>query len=84
MPRPRTKPEPRRVLAEGACPHHWIIEPAKGATSKGVCRLCGAVKSFNNSMDYDVFKTLPSQGGTRRPKMPDLTVSRRPRWNDGF
>ena len=29
--------------------HHWIIEVANGATSPGVCRLCGAEKEFSNS-----------------------------------
>jgi hypothetical protein len=29
--------------------HHWIIEAANGATSPGVCRLCGAEKEFVNT-----------------------------------
>ena len=84
MPRPRTKPEPPRVLAEGACAHHWLIEPAKGATSKGVCRLCGESRQFNNSggVEYVQGATAQKDG---KPKMPDLTLNRRPaRWNDGF
>lgn len=31
------------------CRHHWIIESPNGATSRGVCRLCGAVKVFVNT-----------------------------------
>lgn len=31
------------------CSHYWIIEPAKGPTSKGVCKHCGAEKEFQNS-----------------------------------
>ena len=30
------------------CTHFWIIESPKGATSKGMCRYCGAVKEFMN------------------------------------
>ena len=29
--------------------HHWIIEAANGATSPGVCRVCGLEKEFSNS-----------------------------------
>ncbi len=28
--------------------HHWIIESANGPTSRGVCKLCGAEKEFDN------------------------------------
>ena len=80
MPRPKTKPEPPRVLAEGACPHHWDIEPAKGATSKGVCRLCGAVKSFNNSGGDEYVQGVIQSNG--RYKQGPVDLSRRPaRWN---
>jgi hypothetical protein len=33
------------------CPHHWLIEPAVGPTSKGVCKICGSVKIFMNIVD---------------------------------
>jgi len=35
--------------AIGACRHHWIIEPAGGPVSRGVCRICNEVRDFNNS-----------------------------------
>ena len=31
------------------CTHHWIIPPAMGSASLGVCKLCGETKSFKNS-----------------------------------
>ena len=31
------------------CRHHWLIESPHGATSMGVCKLCGAQKEFHNS-----------------------------------
>jgi hypothetical protein len=31
--------------------HHWVIEPANGVTSPGVCQLCGAEKEFTNTID---------------------------------
>ena len=30
------------------CDHYWVIESAEGPLSKGVCRLCGGHKEFNN------------------------------------
>ena len=33
------------------CPHHWLIDPAGGPTSEGVCRLCGAHRHFRNYLD---------------------------------
>ena len=36
------------VLDSNKCPHYWLIDPPKGPTSKGICKLCGASKEFNN------------------------------------
>ena len=35
--------------AEPTCRHHWLIEAPHGATSMGVCKLCGSQKEFRNS-----------------------------------
>ena len=37
-----------RPSKKGTCRHHWIIEPPNGPVSKGVCKLCGEVKMFDN------------------------------------
>ena len=36
------------AAAETQCQHHWLIESPHGATSMGICRLCGAQKEFHN------------------------------------
>ena len=33
------------------CQHHWMIEPAIGVSSRGVCKYCGAVKLFLNIVE---------------------------------
>ena len=33
-----------------ACLHHWVIEPANGRYSRGVCRKCHEAKAFENSI----------------------------------
>jgi len=42
--------ETQRSIAESECSHHWLIEPPKGPTSMGVCKLCGARKEFDNQL----------------------------------
>jgi hypothetical protein len=37
------------------CAHHWRIETPSGEVSKGVCKHCGATKSFAN---YSERKTM--------------------------
>jgi len=34
---------------ERQCRHYWVIESPHGATSKGVCKLCGASREFLNA-----------------------------------
>ena len=41
----------RRAPVE-TCPHHWMIPPAEGPTSVGVCRLCHETREFKNSVEY--------------------------------
>ena len=42
--------ETQRSIVEDKCSHHWLIEPPKGPTSTGVCKLCGARKEFDNQL----------------------------------
>ena len=37
------------------CTHYWVIEAASGPTSRGVCKLCGAVKEFKNYVEHSVW-----------------------------
>ena len=39
--------EAQRVIT---CRHHWMIEPANGPTSIGICRNCREIKEFTNSL----------------------------------
>lgn len=44
------------------CHHHWIIEPAHGSVSRGVCQVCEEVREFKNSIEW--------QYGARKPGRP--------------
>ncbi len=46
----RVKEEQREPEAKNGCKHHWVIEPADGITSIGVCKVCKARMEFYNSL----------------------------------
>ena len=33
------------------CAHHWVIQPASGPSSPGVCQICGETKDFQNYVE---------------------------------
>ncbi|MDP6043310.1 MAG: hypothetical protein QGG79_03835 [Dehalococcoidales bacterium] len=40
---------PEKPAVKKECWHYWIIEEARGTTSRGVCKFCGADEEFYNS-----------------------------------
>ncbi len=36
-------------MSKKPCVHHWLIKPAHGPTSEGVCCRCGRRRDFRNS-----------------------------------
>ena len=52
-----TRQEPTATAEEAQdipqCRHHWIIEPANGPISQGVCQKCQESREFQNSI-FDV------------------------------
>lgn len=55
----RGQRRPRAASPPGPHPHHWLIEEARGPTSAGVCRACGEVRTFRNSLDVVVWEGDP-------------------------
>lgn len=48
------------VMEKEECSHYWVIEGAIGPISRGVCKFCGAVRSFHNSFPpSDSLKRTP-------------------------
>jgi hypothetical protein len=64
-----SKDAPNPTAVEGqnvpACHHHWIIEPAHGSVSRGVCQVCEEVREFKNSIEWEY--------GGRKPGRPAST-----------
>ena len=68
--------EPTRAASAeespSACCHHWIIEPANGPISRGVCRTCLEVREFKNSiagMERDVQYLSPNSSATASSRL---------------
>ena len=67
------------------CQHHWIIDPAAGPASKGVCKLCGEEREFDNSSEamtwwaqYQV-RRRPAEDTDSEEKEPTMPQPRRER-----
>lgn len=68
------------------CRHHWKIASPNGATSRGVCKYCGAERDFPNSTNESVWDNDHGESGLgrwrRRAQHQDATPpqeSERPR-----
>ena len=59
--------------AHNRCHHYWVIEVAHGPKSKGVCKYCGEVKYFLNTMpDFNALKR--GAHPLNLPKMPEVDL----------
>ena len=56
-------PNPTGVESQNAsvCHHHWIIEPAHGSMSRGVCQVCEEVGEFKNSIEWKYGQRKPGR-----------------------
>lgn len=43
------KEAPRKPVEKSKCRHYWMIDSARGPTSRGVCKFCGSEREFHNS-----------------------------------
>ena len=79
------------TMSAVACVHYWDIDPSNGHTSKGICRICGEIKDFLNSVpEEEKFKFVlaqhprkreevemaKNQGGDMRDRATELTTAR--------
>ena len=61
---------PEKLATDNECRHYWMIEDAKGSTSRGVCKLCGEERKFYNS--WPGFVILKQNTGVfELPDSPD-------------
>lgn len=69
----RLETAPHEPTSKSKCCHRWIIEPADGPTSKGVCQFCGAEKEFDNCGSDSLSRWDRSAAKSAEiPVLPDL------------
>jgi len=55
--------------ADNGCIHKWRIESPNGASSLGVCKVCGFQEEFKNSIEYSNWISRGRMGKRRgRPQ----------------
>lgn len=46
-----TAPETEALPEATVCRHHWVIQPAEGPMSMGMCQVCEEVREFKNYVE---------------------------------
>ncbi len=62
---PATMPAPTQGQEPAGCRHYWVIQPATGPVSQGLCQTCGQAREFKN---YVEASTWGDDRGAGRPK----------------
>ena len=44
-------PVPVKEEEEPQCQHYWVIQPAEGPESPGICQSCGETRDFKNYVE---------------------------------
>ena len=64
----RQKPAFDTTKNNGTCVHYWLIDPAEGRISRGVCKFCGVKREFLNSIPEYSYFDMPGIKNTRIDK----------------
>ena len=61
------------------CMHYWVIQPATGPVSPGVCRTCGTTRDFKNYVEGASWgdSRLSARSGSDESKAVSSVVSGR-------
>ena len=51
MTQPAALPVETDIVEEPQCMHYWVIQPATGPVSAGICQTCGEAKEFKNYVE---------------------------------
>lgn len=69
-------------MTDKPCCHHWIIESPQGPTSRGICRRCGAKRTFSNASPdgMNSFRQMGSFDAPNLKPLPKTKTKRHPNW----
>ena len=62
-------------ISVDTCSHHWMIQPADGPVSLGVCQFCLEAKEFKNSIEDWSFDKLPGERQTYDPNLLEPSLA---------
>ena len=58
-----------RPVEEAVCCHYWMIQPADGPVSLGVCQFCFETREFKNSIDDWTYDKPSGERDTVEPTL---------------
>lgn len=59
-----------------SCRHHWVIQPATGPISSGVCQICSETREFKNYVEASTWGDDKSGGRTKAQDQANADVTR--------
>jgi len=75
MTQPAPIPETEQIQSPEApgCRHHWVIQPATGPISPGVCQVCGETREFKNYVEASTWGDDKSASRANAKATADVT-----------
>ena len=66
-----TPTTPSEVQPPMGCRHHWVIQPATGPVSQGMCQICGQAREFKNYVEASTWGDDRAAGRPKRAATPE-------------
>jgi|TARA_B110000263_G_C15272398_1_gene494163 hypothetical protein len=57
-----------KITTDEECKHHWILDQPNGPMSTALCKICGLVNEFPNSLSESNWTKPSSQSNTKKEK----------------
>jgi hypothetical protein len=67
---PTTPVTPAAGLDPAGCSHYWVIQPATGPVSQGMCQTCGLTREFKNYVEASTWGEDRAAGRPKRGAVP--------------
>ena len=65
-----TTPTPTEGQEPIGCRHYWVIQPATGPVSQGLCQTCGQTREFKNYVEASTWGDDRAAGRPKRGAAP--------------
>ena len=65
-----TMTTPTEGQEPAGCRHYWVIQPATGPVSQGLCQICGQAREFKNYVEASTWGEDRAAGRPKRGAVP--------------